>query len=98
MAALVFDPENFELRFVAPWFKEQPQAVSKISWNVKRGSVVQAGDVLGTLTWSDGSEEDLIAPQGCSGTVEAANTCIPYANLDKRPAEVAVRFEVANAP
>lgn len=92
MPALVFDSENRELRFVSPWFAAQPSAANTIAWSVKNGSNVAGGDVIGTLSWDNGTQEPLIAPAGCSGTVEASNRRIDYALLDKRPAQWAIRF------
>ena len=93
MPPLTFDSRNREARFVAPWFAERSEAAVRVSWKIRHGNTIRPGDAVGELTWGDGSTLALTAPAGCQGVVEAANRRIHYANLDKRPAEWAIRME-----
>jgi len=82
------------LRFVVPWFASRSLAAVKVSWNIKGGETVSPGDELAVLTWDDGTTEELKAPTGCQGTVEATNRRIEFVRLGKRPSQWALRLEL----
>jgi hypothetical protein len=97
MPALTYERKNREAYFVVDYLKQNPAAVVRVSWrrDIGRGTTVAVGDVIGTLFWSDGTQEDLKAPGGCNGTIDAKNRRIKYALLTRHPAQWALRLKAA---
>ncbi len=95
MPALTYERKNREAYFVVDYFKQNPAAAVRVSWkrNIGRGTVVAVGDVIATLTWSDGTKEDVKAPGGCTGVVDSKNRRIKYALLTRHPAQWALRLK-----
>ena len=95
MPALTYESKNREVYFVIDYFKKKPAAPVRVSWKggISRDATVAVGDVLATLKWSDGSEEELKAPGGCNGMIETTNRQIQYALLTRAPAQWAVRLK-----
>ncbi len=97
MPALTYESKNREVYFVIDYFKQKPAAAVRVSWKggIGRDTTVVVGDVLATLKWSDGTEEELKAPGGCNGMIEATNRQIKYALLTRAPAQWAARLKAA---
>lgn len=95
MPALIYEHRNREAYFVIDYFKQNPAAAIRVSWNqgIGRDATIAVGDVLATLTWSDGIQEDLKAPGRCNGVIEATNRRIKYALLTRPPAQWALRLK-----
>ncbi len=74
---------------------DTPAAPIRVSWKhgIGRDATIAVGDVLATLTWSDGTQEDLKAPGRCNGVIEATNRQIKYALLTRPPAQWALRLK-----
>lgn len=98
MPALTYERKNREAYFVIDYFKRNPAAAVRVSWrrNIGRGTVVAVGDVVATLFWSDGMQEDLKVPGGCNGVIDAKNRQIKYALLTRHPAQWALRLKAAS--
>jgi hypothetical protein len=98
MPALTYERKNREAYFVVDYFNQNPAAAIRVSWkrDIGRGTVIAVGDVVGTLFWSDGTQEDLKAPAGCNGVVDGKNRQIKYALLTRYPAQWALRLEAAS--
>jgi len=95
MSALTYERLNREAYFVTDHIKQNPAAAIRVSWKpgIGRKSTIAAGDVLATLTWSDGTKENLVAPAGCNGVIAATNRKLKYALLSKPPAQWALRLK-----
>ena len=95
MPALTYESKNREVYFVIDYFKQKPAAAVRVSWKggIGRDATVAVGDVLATLKWSDGTEEELKAPGGCNGTIEATNRQIRYDLLTRAPSQWAARLK-----
>ncbi len=93
MPAWVFERENRELRFLVKYFQQSDEGVLRISWRdgIGKGAPVQAGMALADLTWNDGRQETLTAPEGCDGKIAAVNGRIRYEILEAYPSEWALR-------
>ncbi len=95
MPALTYEHRNREAYFVIDYFKQNPAAAIRVSWKqgIRRDATIAVGDVLATLTWSDGIQEDLKVPGRCNGVIEAMNRRIKYALLTRPPAQWALRLK-----
>ncbi len=95
MPALTYEHRNREAYFVIDYFKQNSAAAIRVSWKqgIGRDATIAVGDVLATLTWSDGIQEDLKAPGRCNGVIEATNRQIKYVSLTKPPAQWALRLK-----
>lgn len=96
MPPLTYEKLNREAYFVVDHFKEKkPATAVRVSWKpgIGRKSTIAVGDVLATLTWSDGTKEDLVAPAGCHGVIAATNRKIKFAVLPRPPAQWALRLK-----
>lgn len=95
MPALTYEKLNREAYFVVDHIKRNPAAAIRVSWKpgIGRKSTIGAGDVLATLTWSDGTKENLVAPAGCNGVIAATNRRLKYALLSKPPAQWVLRLK-----
>ncbi len=95
MPALTYESRNREAYFVIDYFKQKPAAAVRISWKpgIGRDATIAVGDVLATLTWSDGTTEDLKAPGRCKGVIERTNRRIQYVLLTRPPAQWALRLK-----
>ncbi len=100
MPALTYERKNREAYFVVDYFKRNPAAALRVRWKrgVGRGTAVAVGDVVATLSWSDGSREDLKVPGGCNGVIDAKNRRIKYALLTRHPAQWALRLKAPAQP
>jgi hypothetical protein len=94
MPALTYERRNREAYFVIDYFKKNPAAAVRVSWKkgIRRGATIAVGDVLATLTWSDGNQEEIKAPGRCNGVIEAKNRQIDYTLLARPPAQWALRL------
>ncbi len=81
-----------EAHFVPSHFDDPQAFVEIIRWEVKGGSRIRAGTLLGNIFWSDGTFEELKSPQGCSGEIAATNRRIRYERLHRPPAQIAFRL------
>lgn len=95
MPALTYERLNREAFFVVDHFKKKRVAAVRVSWKpgIRRKTAIAVGDPLATLTWSDGTKEELVAPQGCQGVIAAVNRKIQYALLPRPPAQWALRIK-----
>jgi hypothetical protein len=94
MPALTYELKNRETYFVIDYFKQSQAAALRVSWkrNITHGTAVATGDVVGTLFWSDGTQEVLKAPGKCNGVIDKKNQKIKYALLRRHPAQWALRL------
>lgn len=95
MPAFTYERKNREAYFVIDYFSQNPAAAVRVSWrrDLGRDTPIAVGDVIGTLYWSDGTQEELKAPAGCNGVVAAKNRKIKYSRLTKHPAQWALRLK-----
>ncbi len=95
MPALTYEKLNREAYFVVDYFRKKRLGVLRVSWKpgIGRKATIAAGDVLGTLKWAGGAEEELVAPAGCNGVIAARNRQIKYALLPKSPAQWMLRLK-----
>jgi hypothetical protein len=92
-AMVVFDRESRELCTVAGYFAARSAAVLDIQYaDGLEGRAVDEGAPLAEIYWSDGTQEVLVAPAGCAGTVIWANRRIDYDRLHEPPAQVLIRL------
>ena len=90
---LTHDSTTREARFVPAHFDEPSgEFVEIIRWDVKKGSSVRRGTLLGRIFWSDGTFEKMKPPSGCSGVIAATNRRIDYERLHRSPAQIAFRL------
>ena len=97
MPAFTYESKNREVYFVIDYFKQNPAAAVRVSWKegIGRDATISVGDVLATLAWSDGTVQDLKAPGGCNGVIEATNRQFKYERLTRPPAQWAVRLRAS---
>lgn len=79
---VVFVGANRELQTVAEYFKDQ-DTVDSIDWRdgIIVGATINAGDELADVAYSDNTAEVMVAPAGCSGSIEKLNEAIDYLSL-----------------
>jgi hypothetical protein len=96
MANVVFDPINGELRNDVSFFCRFGSCPEDIRWCVKPGDLVSPGEPLGRFVWPDEpSHADIIAPQGCRGTVTLVHRSVVCRFLGRSPAQVLLAIAVA---
>ena len=80
---VVFDKANRELRTVRFFFRKEDDVVLSIKWEagVHAGTAVQPQQKLAQIRWEMQDPQDIVAPPGCSGTVEKTNRRIAYEKL-----------------
>jgi hypothetical protein len=91
-----FDSEAGELRTIPAVIKNGARMMQMLNWapGVECGADIEAGQILGKIHWSDGTNEDLLAPRGCTGRLLQVNKDIPYYKLHIGPSSVLIQVEV----
>ncbi len=70
-----------------------PRSISSIIiWIIKVGDDVRPGNELTTIQWSQDPDEQLIAPDGCTGEVKDINGNIRYNDLEYPPSQFLARI------
>ncbi len=90
---VIFDPENREIRAVWRTFKSRVAKLLSYDPAVDVRRSVRPGQTLFTVTWADGSTDEVIAPTACAGVVKTVRYKKgPYSDLSLRPSAVLIEL------
>jgi len=90
---VIFDPENREIRAVWRTFKSRVARLLSYDPAVDVRRSVRPGQTLFTVTWADGSTDEVIAPTACAGVVKTVRYKKgPYSDLSLRPSAVLIEL------
>ena len=92
MSSITYDAPTRELRNVPTFFATVFIRPRDIDWHVEIGDAIAPGTLIGVwlYSFSVGIDRDIIAPDGCAGTVLSIADDVDYNSLNQDPSQVLI--------